>query len=39
MRKTYTNPELITSGSVVHQTKSGFTSGSELAQPLVKFTM
>lgn len=39
MKKTYTQPSLAPSGSVTHQTQSGSTAGSELTQPVVKFTM
>jgi len=38
MKKSYTSPQLLPSGDVVRRTQSGSSSGSELAQPMVKFT-
>lgn len=39
MKKAYTKPALVVSGLVVPETTSGVRSGSELAQPLLKFNM
>jgi hypothetical protein len=39
MKKSYAQPVMTPAGTVLQQTQSGITSGSELAQPLVKFRM
>lgn len=39
MKKSYTCPSILPNGSVGSRTESGTTAGSELAQPLLQYTM